>query len=400
VDVAVWYRVGTRSEKSGKTGLSALVGRLMARGSAAAPLSAPRRLIEAAGGSASDVINPDYACFWQTVPCEAVEVALRLEADRMRSLAVAPASFEAERGALGEAQRLRLAGNPVGRALQRLYEEVYAGHPYAWPVSGAEHDIGRLTLADAEAYHRERYTPQNAVLTVVGCVDPAATLATIRALFEPLPRRSPPPLPAAPRPPATGPRRVVESASAPSPLLLVGWRGPASSDPDSPAFELLSHVVTSGPSSRIQRLREGRREFLLAQGDLDRSREASILFCITVVRSAADTALAESLLVAEVEGLAAAPVTEADLERARRKSEAALAFGTQTVRGRAQALGTAQILEGDHRAARKRIDRIRALTASDLQRAAARLLRPEARSVVWVFPDGGGGGSIGSGSRP
>jgi zinc protease len=384
-NVAVWYRAGTRTEAAGRTGMSRMVGLLMYGGSS--PAAEERRRLQAGGATFNATVNPDYSCFQQTLPCESVELALRLEADHMKSLSVTQDDLEAERGAVREEQRRRLAGNTVGPGLRKLYAVAFADHPYSRPVNGLEEDLERITLEDAQTYFRERYAPQNALLTVVGCFDPEPTLAAVRRYFEPLaPRPSP-------RPPALrlqaqrGERRGFETAPAPGPLLLVGWRGPGSADPDGPALELLSLAISSGPSSRLSRLRAAHPGLVaLAQGDFDRSREASLIFCMAAVPARAESAAAESVFVAGIERLAVQPVSDEELDRVKRKAEAARVFGLQTVRGRAEALGAAQILDGDYGAAAKQLDRIRGLTAADLKRAAARVLQAGARSVVWIMP--------------
>jgi len=396
LDVAVWYRAGARYEKPGTTGITYLFGRLMFRGSKEFPSGAHRNLIEAQGGSANSIANPDFMCFYETLPREGLELALRLEADRMSALEITQAKLDTElRAVRGERQRIQ--GNPLGRGLEELYARAFAGHPYGYPVLGTEQDLDRITLPDVEAYYRERFSPQNAVLTVVGAFDAASAQSLVRRYFERVPKHSgnrfqPTALAA-----QSEERHGWVPLNAPGSLLLVGWRGPAARDPDSPTLDLISHLLTAGPSSRLSRVlvRSGQ-PFVGTQGRLDYNREASMLLCMAGVRAGSDSVEAEGTLVAEVEKLVREPVGEDELEPAKRRVEASLLFQSQTARDRAGALGLAQLLQDDFKPASDRIERIRRVTPADLQRVAAKVLRPEARTVVWVgspsAPAGGGGG--------
>jgi zinc protease len=182
------------------------------------------------------------------------------------------------------------------------------------------------------------------------------------------------------------------------PVLLVGWRGPGDADPNRPAAEALAQIITGVAQSRLNRLVAApNSDFLQANGELDRSKDASLLFCAAAIRAGADTAAAERALIDSIERLAQEAVAAEDLDRARRQIEARMLFGWQTSRGRAEALGTAQLLDGDYRAAAAHLERVRQLTPDDLRRVAAMFLTGAGRSVVWVTPAGAPGSSRGSG---
>jgi len=405
VDVAVWYRAGSTTEAAGQSGLTQLFGRLMYQGSSHFGPGEHARLLQADGGVINAVTHPDYTCFYQTVPPEDLDLALELEADRMASLRIGKESLEAERRAAIEDRHRRVDPSALARGLERLNALAFAGHPYSRPVIGVGADLERVTLADAMAYYRARFSPNNAVLTVVGSFDPVPTLAAIRRRFGPIPRRSLPPGARSALRPQAGERRGSFTANAQGPILLVGWRGPGDAQPDNVSLELLASILGGGASARLGRtLVGGTSPFLDARGDFDRRKEASLIYIAAALRPGADTASAEQALVGAVESLATTPIPAEELDRGKRQVQSALLFSLETVRGEAQAIGTAQLMDGDYRATEARLARLRQLTPEDLLAAAARVLKPATRSLVWVMPAGADSsaarpGSSGAGER-
>ena len=386
VDVAVWYRAGTRYEKPGLSGLAHLFGHLMLGGSKNFAPGDHRRLLEGAGATLNSLINPDYCCFYETLPRGSVELPLRLEADRMSELVIGAAGLAAGRRAVAVDRRARLRPSPIALGIELLYATAFADHPYARPMLGRGTDLDRVTLDDVQAYYRERFAPNQALLTLVGGFDPEASLAAVRREFGARPRRPAPPPPPLRPPGQMGERRKSSVAAIPARVLLVGWQGPASRDPDAPAMEVLAQIVTAGETSRLKRLAAGRpADYLQTDGGFDRDREASLLFSAVAVPAGADSAAAERALEDAVEGMAQ-QVTDEELDRAKRQIEARTLFGWQAARGRAEMLGLGEILDGDYRAVRGRWDKYLGLDAEAVRRVAAKFLKMENRAVVWLTP--------------
>jgi zinc protease len=386
VDVAVWYAAGTRYERDGASGITHLLERLMFQGSARVGPGEHARRIQAEGGSVNTLTTADLSCFFETVPREALPLALELEAERMGSLLLSREKLEAERAALHEERRTSPDRRGPGLALQQLYATAFAGHPYRWPLSGAEADLDRIGLKDCQDYYRVRYGPDRALLTVVGSFDPDEALRAVRADFERLPRRGG----AAPRatavPSQTAERRAGGTTDLPMPLLLVGWRTPPGADRDTPALVLLSRVLTGGPSARLPRaLVSERPGCRFVQGGFDSRQDGGLLYVMAVLAPEADSAQVERDLLAEVERLAREPMSGQELDRVRNPVETGAWFGRQTARGRAQALGLARLVDGEPDEA-ARLARLHALTPADLAQAAQRTFTTANRSVVWMTP--------------
>ena len=408
VDVAVWFQAGTVHERAGLSGISHFFEHLMSGGSEHYGPQEHNRLVQAEGGSAGAYTAPDYACFYQTVPPAALDLVLKLEADRMVSLRLTAAGIEAEKLRVGEEKRVRAGSQPFGGALQGLYRLAWTVHPYRWPVIGLDEDLARISLADCQAFYSERYAPNDATVTIVGRFDPEQALQAAKRWLEPLKRRRAAKDVTTAEPAQKAERRAFERMDVPLPMLLVGWKTPGHPDPDSPALSLLARILTGGPAARLQRaLAAEPLRSLSVQGALDGRRDAGLLYAIVVPRPGADSASVERALVEEVEKLAREPVSEEELDRVRHQEELGTLFAWQTARGRAEALGSAQLVEGDWHAAAVRLARLQQLTPADLQRAAARVLGAAGRNVLWIAPrqapagtPAGTGGGTGGGYQP
>jgi len=409
VDVAVWYRAGTVHERAGLSGISQLFEHLMFAGSGHYGPREHTRLVQDEGGSAGAYTTPDYACYYQTIPPGALELVLKLEADRIGSLKLTAAALETEKRVAREEKRRRAEASPVGNAFEGLGRLAWPAHPYRWPVLGLDQDLARISLADCQAYYLDHYAPNNATVTIVGRFDPDQALQAAKRWLEPLKRRRVAADVAPAVPAQKVGRRAFERMDVPFGMVLAGWMAPGHADPDSPALGLLSRILTGGPSSRLRRVLAAESlRCALVQGALDDRTGCALLYALAVPRSGTDSASVERLLVEEVERLAREPVGEAELERARRQEEIGTLLAWQTVRGCADALGSAQLVVGDWRAAALRLERVRTLTPADLQRVAARVLVARGRNVLWVapakqpagVPAGSGGGGPGSGVPP
>jgi zinc protease len=387
VDVAVWYAAGTRYERAGTRGATRTLARLMFDGSERYAPGAHQRLLAAEGAAGNTITAHDATCFFETVPTEALELALGLEADRMGALKPTAEGFERARRSERAEERRRDADNPMAQGLRVLYATAFAGHPYEMPALGRARDLDRLTAEACRAYYRERYGPNNAVLTVVGRFDPDEALRLVRRTFDPLPRRPVPPAAPPVLAAQTAERRARDRTTAPVRFLLVGWRAPGRADSSSVALELLSRVVSSGSRGRLQRaLSRGATLCLAVTGGFDGRRDASLLYAAAALRPSADSAEVERAMIGELQKLAATPVDAVELDHAKRELELSTLAEWETPRGRAQALGEAEAVYGGWRDVEARLARLRQTTPDDLMRAAAAVLVPARRTVVWLLP--------------
>ncbi len=392
-DVAVWYAVGIDAERPDAMGARHLLERLMFRGTANVADGEFARRIAAEGGTANTSLHLDYSCYYESIPAEALDLALRLEADRMAGLKTSPDAFEEARRTCVAEVRGRASRPLVQRAIARLGASVYEGLAYAGAVEGDEAALQRMTPASIETWRRDRYGAANTVLTVVGRFEPNATLQRIRALFEPLPRgKALAPAASARKPaaPLAERRTWVAEAGTPARLLLVGWRAPGTKDPDAPAVEMLAAALSHGePSMFTQAMTRSWGTASFAQSGLDRHRDASMIWTLCAVRADADSATVERQVIDQVGALARDPLPGEAFDRLRAAWATNDLVRSQTARARAQALGDAVLEAGDLAAADRHGAAIEALTPADLQRVASRVFVEPSRSVVWIVPAGG-----------
>lgn len=383
VEVGAWFGAGQADENPVLPGITRVLEGLMSRGPGSEERS---RRVAAAGGVAGTIVTPDLACFYETLPVSELELGLELEAARMKSLVVTPSDLDAERARIRAERQDRGENDPDARGLQRLFAAQFPGHPYRRPPSGTDAGLARIKAPDCEAEFRARFAPNRALVTVVGRFDPAAALALARATLEPLPRRVPPAQRAAP---AAVPRerRVIVPLDFQLRLVFLGWRAPGGGDPDAVPLDVLGRILAAGPGSRLAREAAGKdSDLLFARAAYEGRREGGLFYAFGALRPGVDSAAVEKALAANIERLATVPVDEEELERAKRQAESATLFGWQNVHGRSTALGTSQLVNGDFRATWSRLDRIRKLSAADLQRAAAKVFKGENRSAVWLVP--------------
>lgn len=387
VDVAVWYRCGSASERAGQTGISHLFEHMLFRGSAHVAPSEHVRRIQAVGGTANALTTADYTCTWETLPASALPLAFELEADRIGALTLTPANLSAEKRVLAEERRSR-SGGLVAIGLEQLYTVAYPNHPYRWPVMGLDGDLEHVTLADCQAWYRTHYGPEQTIVSVVGRFDPDEAVRLAQRWLEPIAPRGPVRHePFAPAAPAALAARAVRHADVPVPVLAVGWRGPGNAAPDALPLALLSRMAAGRAESPLDyEIMQQKQEALIVQSGFDGRRQGTLFYALVAARPGADTSAVEHDVVRAIERIAESPPPADAVERARLEEETATLFAWQTSRNRADALGAAALVDGDPASALARLERLRTITPQELQQAAKRTLNAAHRCVAWVLP--------------
>jgi zinc protease len=395
VDVSVWYDAGSRQDPPGHTGVAHLFEHLMFRGSSHYGDGEHGRLVRGEGGTSGAYAAHDFISFYETLPPDALELAFKLEADRMTGLAFSQQALDSERGDVAGERERRLT--PITVGLDRAYALAFPDHPYGVPVFGRSADLARITLKDLRDFYQARFGPAKAVVAVAGNFARDAALDLARKYFEP--RRGSTGRASSPAPPRrqTAERRGVERAPVPVRVMLAAWPMPPRAHPDWAPMSLLNTLLTRGEQARLQKVLGGRPALALSvQGDIDTRLDDSMFSLAMAVAPEADSAQVERALFQELERMAREPVTEADLERARRQAEVTVGFGLQTTRARGQALGSGVMLGGGPDDLARLLERLRAAKPADVQRVAASL-GSATRNVVWLLPeapvDGGSAGS-------
>lgn len=385
--VQVWYRVGSRNEARGATGLAHFLEHLMFRGT---PTYGPRqyaRLIEEHGGQDNAFTTQDLTCYFVTIAADHLDLVLELEADRMRHLRLDPADIEAERQVVLEERRTRTEDDPEGFLSEEVTALAFRAHPYGAPIIGWREDLERLTPADLRAFYRTYYVPNNATLVVVGAFHAPTLLERIRHWFGPIPRGPDPPPVRAVEPPQQGERRVRVTRPVQLPVVYLAWHVPTHASPDAPALEVLSTVLSGGRAARLYRHLVFERQVALeAGGDYSYfSLDPNLFWVWATAMPGQSVEDVERALMEELERLQREPVSPEELERAKNQIEAQLVFQLDSVHRRATLLARFEVL-GDYRLLDQFIPRIRAVTAADLERVARTYFPPDRKNVGVLLP--------------
>ena len=393
--VCVWYDVGSRHEIAGRTGLAHLFEHLMFQGSAQVKGNGHFELVQGAGGSLNGTTSFERTNYFETMPAHQLELALWLEADRMGSLLAAldDESLQNQRDVVKNERRQRYDNVPYGTAFERLIALVYPdGHPYHHTPIGSMADLDAATLSDAQAFFRANYAPNNAVLSIVGDIDPEQTLAWADKYFGSIPAGSgKAPVRNAELPDILGSQiRQVISEDVPARALMAAYRLPQDGTRECDAADLAVTVAGNGMSSRLyNRLVRHDRTAISADFGVMRLAGAPSLGWMDVKASGGtDIPQIETAIDEELARFAAGGPSPEELERAQAQVEREWLDRFATVAGRADELCRYAVLFGDPQLAFTAVNRIFEITADEVTAVAAARLRPDNRAVLVYEPTG------------
>jgi zinc protease len=382
-----FFRVGSRNERPGITGISHLFEHMMFNGSRKyGPKEFDRRL-EAAGGTSNAYTSNDLTAYYEDFASESLPLVLDLEADRMASLLIDDVSLAREREVVKEERRFRTDNDIDGMLDEALGALAFLAHPYRWPVIGWMSDIEGISRADCEGYFRTFYAPNNCVLALVGDFDPPAALREIERLYGPITAGGALPAVPAGEPPQKGERRSVIRYPSQASALLVGFRGPAGNDPDSLVLDLIETALGSGEGARLKRALVYQQELCVDAHVGFGWRIDPGLFEISLkLNPGVDAGRAESALWAELARICGERMPDAELERAKNMVRAQLLRGLSTANGRAHTIGQMEVMLGGWRAMLDLPDRYAAVSAADIRRVAEKTFPSHRRNVVTLVP--------------
>ncbi|HLM67709.1 MAG TPA: pitrilysin family protein [Longimicrobium sp.] len=393
VAVNLWYDVGSRNERAGRTGFAHLFEHMMFEGSENAPKGEHTRLLRAAGATNLNAsTSEDRTNYYAVVPPSRMNLALWLEADRMRSLQVTEAQLRNQQEIVKEERRLRVDNAPYGMSLNMARSNaVYAAEgcfPYSHDIIGSMADLDSAQLVDVQQFFRTYYAPNNATLTLVGDFQPDQARQLIQQYFAAIPSAPAPPPVTCENPFTDLPRRdTVRDANATLPAFMASYGAVPVGHADSYPLELLGTIMGGGASSRLnQRLVKQERAASFAVLFSDIRRGPGLMLFYLRANQGVDAGRLESLLDEELDRLLRDGVTEAELERAKNQQRAGFIRGMQTAMGRAETLQEYTLYHGDPARVRTALDGYMSVTREDVLRVARQYLRPDNRAVVVTIP--------------
>jgi predicted Zn-dependent peptidase len=386
--ICVTYNVGSRDERPGRTGFAHLFEHMLFQGSENVGKGEHFILIQQNGGSANGTTNADRTNYFETLPANQLELAIFLEADRMRAPAITQANFDNQRATVQEERRQSYDNRPYGRTFEAALDLVYDNFPYKHSTIGSMEDLNAATIEDAAEFFKTYYAPNNAVLSLVGSFNSDRALALIRKYFENIPAQPPPVEPDMSEPEQRGERRkVIEDGFAQTPRLDVIYKIPAGNTPDWYALEVLGYVLSSGASSRLhQKFVKEKEVALSASADATERRGPSTFWFSIMARPNADLTELEKLLGEEIRRVQSTPVSEAEMAKVRMQLTRRRAQQLYSTRARANALGHFAVYYNDASLINGAWKNLTQVSAADLQRVAQKYFLDGNRSVVTTLP--------------
>ena len=390
--VDVWYHVGSKNERVGRTGFAHLFEHVMFEGTQNIPDGEHLRIVEEAGGDINGTTSLDRTNFYNVVPVNELETALWLESDRMGFLlpALTAAKLDAQREVVKNERRERYEQPAFGAEPVVLSGAIYpSGHPYSWPTIGSMADLQAATLDDVTAFFRQYYGPNNATLTIVGDIDVAATKALIEKYFGAIPRG-----PAVARPTvrpvalAAEKRLVLEDANARLPKMTIAWPTVGRDSAAAYALGALSQVLTQDRTSRLTKALVYDRQLATSVSAFQGSDHFAGEFYLSITpRANASLTAIEGVVDSVIATLVAAPPTDREVQRFKNYVAVGSVTGLQSVLGKAETLADGQTFFGDplHYVAETRGEL--AVTPADVHAAARRFLG-RGRIVLSMVPAG------------
>ena len=391
VHVAVWYHVGSKNERPGRTGFAHLFEHMMFKGSKNVEPEAHTSIVSSVGGRSNAYTTEDTTVFWQTLPAQYMPLALWLEADRMATLRVDDAAFRREREVVKEERRMRIENQPYGRLSEIIYDHAFTTHPYKHPTIGSMADLEAASIADVRDFHSTYYVPENATVVIVGDFDSAQGLQLATQYLGRVPKAARPvPRDIPKEPPQIKEKRAAVEEAWPLPAVVVAYHITYDGHPDSYPLHITSKILSDGQSARISReLIYNQRLCLSAFGSGNLIEHPNLFFAVCIVQPGQTPAAAEKALIAEFEKLKTEGVSAHELQRAQNQFARDYILSRETNEDKAMHLAHAAVIHNDITTADGEFDIFTNTTVADVQRVARTYFNESNRLVLHVRPKGG-----------
>jgi zinc protease len=383
----VWYRVGSRNEQWGRTGLSHMLEHMMFKGSKRFSAQEFTRLIAENGGNDNAFTSEDFTAYFENISSEKAQVLIDLESDRMHNLVLKNEDFQTERMVVMEERRMRTEDDPQGYLMEQVQATAFQTSPYHWPTIGWKEDIERFTLADLKSYYSTYYNPVNAFVVVVGDFRKEDLLPRIEKAFGDISKGLAPDQKKDIDQPQSGERRVFAKREAELPYVVMAYHVPNLRSPDSYVLEVLAALLSTGKSSRLYQSLVQEKQLALSV-DADNSllsRDPSLFTLSAQPLPEKDATEVEKALNEELERLREKPVGLQELEKAKNQLEAAFVYSQASFFYQGMLLAQYEIGPG-WRSIDEYLPSIRKVTPEDIRRVVNLYLTPDNRTVGRLIP--------------
>jgi zinc protease len=378
-----FYKVGSRNEHQGITGLSHFFEHMMFNGAKKYGPKQFDRTMEFNGGANNAYTTENVTVYTDWFPAASAEIIFDLEGDRISSLSIDPKMVESERGVVLSERRTGIENSPWRPLSEGLQATAFQEHPYHWPVIGYEDDMKNWTQQDLERYFKTYYAPNNCVVVVSGALKLEKVKELAKKYFEPIPAQPAPPKVHIVEPAQTGERRITIKKEVETPYMMIGYKTPESKNEDYYALNILSSVLSSGNSSRLYSTLVDQKE--LATGvETDYSNTTDpFLFNIYAVanQDVKETDL-EQAIYAEIEKIKKDGITEKELQKIKNQKLMEFYNQVETINGKSNNMGTYEVFFGDYKKMFDAPANYNKVTIADVQRVAQKYLIKSNRTVA------------------
>lgn len=383
----IWYRVGSRNEPVGKSGLSHLLEHMMFKGTPKSGSKEFSRIVQKNGGVDNGFTTKDYTMYYQSLASDRIAISIELEADRMKNLIIDQKEVLAERSVVMEERRMRYDDDPQNSLHEEVMAVAYKSHPYHWPVIGWMSDIASIERNDLYSHYMAYYSPDNAVIVVSGDIKADEIIQKIKAAFGKIP--------AVPdRRPVTskedeqrGERRVSLKKEAELPYVIGAYHTPSFPDKDSYALEVLGAVLSGGKSSRVYKSIVHEKKLALSAGaDYNGLNKDPYLFMFEATAAPGkDIRDVENSLYEEIEKIKKEPPAENEVQKAKNQIEASFIMGQDSIYFQAELAGMFEMI-GGWKLKEQYLEGIRKVKPEDVSRVAKKYLIEDNRTVGILIP--------------
>ncbi|HKX26766.1 MAG TPA: pitrilysin family protein [Blastocatellia bacterium] len=388
VALYIFYRIGSRNERPGTTGLSHFFEHMMFNGAKKYGPKQFDQVMEAAGGSNNAYTTRDVTVYQDWFPKSVLSLIFDLEADRIQHLSFDPKMIESERGVVASERRTSVDNNNFGVLFEQLWADAYTAHPYQWPVVGWMVDIENWKLDDLKRHFEMGYSPSNATMVVSGDVKAEEIFKLAEKFIEPIPSHAPPPPVTTVEPEPLGEHRATIKKFAQLPILVMGYRVPQSSNADYYPLQVLRTILFSGQSSRLyQRLVDKDELAIFIEGDVEYAFDPTLFTLIAQPKADTQPDALERAIYEEFDKIVAKGVTDEELEKAKNILLANFYRQMKTINGKANAIGSYEVFFGDYRQLFTAAGDYGKVTRDEVRRVAQKYFTEKNRTVVTLIPE-------------
>lgn len=386
VSVAVYYDVGSRNEREGRTGFAHLFEHMMFQGSENVPKAGHFQYVMKAGGTMNGTTSSERTNYYETLPANQLPLALWLESDRMRSLAVTQENLDNQREAVKEEKRLRYDNQPYGEVFDLVNEMIYKNFANAHSTIGSMEDLDEATVEDVQEFFRVYYAPNNAVMVLSGAFEIDEAKQLIEKYFGSIPAQpKPAPLDVSEPAEVAETYRRHEDKLAPFPAFLLGWKIPARRTNEFYALYLAGKLLYDGESSRLyQKLVKGDESVIQLFGFTDERRGPSSIFIGAIPKPDKDLSQIREIIMEEIRDIVQNGPTAAEMEKLQNQLLNDTIRVRQSSMARAQHIAEFALYDGDPELVNSELDELLAITGDQIKEAVAKYLNTENRTLLDV----------------